>query len=163
MIEPGQVIVQKWFEMQGYFLQTNVKYKVPRNYSDIDLIGINKNGEGLVVEVKSWVQYAIGVKEGKDLIRRLSSNKTLSRKIERTIGKRKTKKVLVLTQLSKWTMAKLDKFAKARHVQIVTMDNLLTSLIQHLDLGPSYDDEALQVLRIIKAYKKRGMTIVSAI
>jgi hypothetical protein len=76
LVEATQILVQKYFEIvEGYFLRENVKFKVKGNYSDIDLLGVNKRGDRLAVEVKSWATSGMPLSEGKQIIDWMSSHR----------------------------------------------------------------------------------------
>jgi hypothetical protein len=156
MIEPTQILVQKYLEMQGYFLKSNVRYAVPRNYSDIDLMGINKEGEGIVAEVKAWGTMDVGLKDGMQLVDDFSF-KPFSNKVREILGeKRKIRKILVLASIGSRSIQQLEDYARTTNVEIITLDSVIKSLLENLEPNLNYDNEALQIIRLLRLYKQCG-------
>lgn len=156
MAEPMQILVQKYLEEQGYFLRSNLKYKVPRNYSDVDLIGINKENKGIVVEVKAWAAQNVNWKDGKQLVDDFS-NEYFVQKVNQTLGDtRETRKLLVLAWIGPRDLKTLQDYARTRGVEIMTLDEVINWFFERLDTGPNYENEALQLVRMLKVYGEYG-------
>jgi hypothetical protein len=59
MSDVNEELVRRYFELQGYFVRTNVRYELRTEkgmgYSDIDLCVLHPlSGDAAIVEVKGW-------------------------------------------------------------------------------------------------------------
>jgi hypothetical protein len=52
---------------------------------------------------------------------------------------------------------KLEEYATKRKIRIVRLSSMIKSLYEKLDPNPSYDDEALQLLRLLKLHSEKGV------
>ncbi len=156
MVEPMQKLVQKYFEEQGYFLRSNLKYKYNKNHSDIDLIGINNKGEGLVAEVKNRSIY-YSLKEAKVLVEDYYNDSIVDKKVREILGKLPTRKVLAVAWLHSEPKKseEIMKYAAERGVEIITLDEVIGWFFKNLvSDSMSYEDDSLQLIRSIKEYYK---------
>ena len=159
MPESTQVLVKKYFELiEGYFLQENAKFKVPGNYSDIDLIGVNKKGECLIVEVKSWATENVTMANGKGLVDWLASSETTKAAKDILGDISKIRRVLVVAWLGSRGGVDLVRHAKSlkNPVDVMTMDRIIKGLFEKVDPNLNYDDEGLQLLRLLKIYSDKS-------
>jgi hypothetical protein len=148
--------VEKYFELEGYFVRENVKFPVPGNYSDIDLIGTDNQGNGLVVEVKSWAAQGMGATQGKKVIDWLTSP-LYNKAVATVLGEdKRARKVLVPAWILKGSKSALEEYAKQKGIELIPLTNILKNLFEELDTGPNYDSEMLQLLRLLKLACLRG-------
>lgn len=155
MVEVNEKIVCKWVEeVKGFFVITDVKYRVPQGWSDIDIIAFHPiTLEAWVLQVKGWhteYVYPSYAKYFKALSRRALTA------IRNELGNRKFKRILVAPKLSKNARTRqrtLQEFKKKGFDYIVDFKTILQELIDAIDIHKSYDNRVLQTLRLLKIYK----------
>ncbi|MEM3627675.1 MAG: nuclease-related domain-containing protein [Candidatus Bathyarchaeia archaeon] len=154
MVEVNEEIVRKWLEeVKGFFVVTDVKYRVPRGWGDIDIIAYNPiTGDAWVVEVKGW--HTEVVYPSYKYIKPLHANSLAV--IQQKLGNRKFERVLVVPKLSniqKTKNATYRAFAQRGINQLIEFPQILKDLINSIDTHKAYDSEILQTLRVLKVYK----------
>ncbi len=155
MVEVNEEIVCKWLEeVKGFFVVTDIKYRVKRGWSDVDIIAHHPiKDESWVLQVKGWhteTVYPYYAKSFKQL-----SPKALSA-IRNKLGNKKFKRILVVPQLSenkKTRQRTFQEFKKKGMDDIVDFKTILQELINTIDKHKSYDNRVLQTLRLLKIYK----------
>lgn len=155
MVEVNEEIVCKWLEeVKGFFVVTDVKYRVPRGWSDIDIIAYNPiTNDVWVLEVKGWHTETIYPSYARYVE---PLNPTSLAEIRNKLGNRKFKRVLVVSELSVKSRNKtLQAFKQKGIDDIVEFDKILQELIDTIDVHKSYDSEVLQTLRLLKIYKPK--------
>lgn len=157
MVEVNEEIVCKWLEeVKGFFVVTNVKYRVPQGWSDIDIIALHPiTLEAWVLQVKGWHMETIYPYYAKDFGQ--LSQKALTA-IRNKLGNRKFKRILVAPKLSKNVRTRhrtLQEFKKKGIDDIVDFKTILQELIIKINIHKSYDNRVLQTLRLLKIYKPK--------
>lgn len=155
MVEVNEEIVCKWLEeVKGFFVVTDIKYRVKGGWSDVDIIAHHPiTGESWVLQVKGWhteTVYPYYAKSFKQL-----SPRALNA-IRNKLGNRKFKRILVVPQLSeneKTRQRTFQEFKKKGMDDIVDFKTVLQELINTIDKHKSYDNRVLQTLRLLKIYK----------
>jgi hypothetical protein len=155
MVEVNEEIVRKWLEeVKGFFVVTDVKYRVPGGWGDVDIIAYHPiTNEAWVVEVKGWHTEVVYPSYSK-YIQQLHAN-SLS-VIRNKLGNRTFDRVLVVPKLShiqKTKNATYNAFAQKGINQIIEFPQILGDLINSIDTHKDYDSEILQTLRVLKVYK----------
>jgi len=166
LTDVNEEIVRQYFELEGYFVQTDVLYLKPKGqtgkkssgYGDIDLIVTNpRTGDKAIVGVTGWHTERITPSYVEDWGDRLFSfvSPLALRKATHVLGTRKFKKILVVSRLGSKEISKriFVQKAKKRGVnEIIEFPTILKKLIKLIKTKPSYDSEVLQTLRLLKIY-----------
>ncbi|MEM0095690.1 MAG: nuclease-related domain-containing protein [Candidatus Bathyarchaeia archaeon] len=155
MVEVNEEMVRKWLEeVKGFFVVTDVKYRVPRGWGDIDIIAYNPiTGDAWVVEVKGWHTEVVYPSYSK-YIKPLHANSLAV--IQQKLGNRKFERVLVVPKLSniqKTKNATYHAFAQKGINQLIEFPQILKDLINSINTHKAYDSEILQTLRVLKVYR----------
>jgi Holliday junction resolvase-like predicted endonuclease len=158
----NEQIVKQYFELKGYYLQSDVKFPVPRNYSDIDLIGFSSGGKPVIVEVKGWHTTSVGKALGVGEIDAFLKNERMWKKAEAYLGKSRTEfeKVNVFSELGKDSREAVKKHDKANGVDVLEFPEILVYLFKNTETGPEPSSEVLQMVRVIKQF---GKTIIGVL
>jgi len=166
LTDVNEEIVSQYFELNGYFVQTDVLYFKPKEktgkkssgYGDIDLIVTNpKTGDKAVVGVTGWHTERITPSYVKDWGDRLFSfvSPLALKKAAQVLGTRKFRKILVVSRLGSKESSKRAFIEKAKEKgvdEIIEFPAILRKLIKFIKTEPSYDSEVLQTLRLLKIY-----------
>ena len=166
LTDVNEEIVSQYFELNGYFVQTDVLYLKPKEqtgkkssgYGDIDLIVTNpKTGDKAVVGVTGWHTERITPSYVKDWGDRLFSfvSPLALKKAAQVLGTRKFRKILVVSRLGSKESSKrafIEKAKKKGVDEIIEFPAILRELIKFINTEPSYDSEVLQTLRLLKIY-----------
>lgn len=152
----NEEIVKQYFELKGYYLQSDVKFPVPGNYSDIDLIGLSSSGKPVIVEVKGWHTTSVGKALGVGEIDAFLKNERVWKKAEAHLGKSRTEfeKIYVFSELGKDSREAVKKYGEANGVNVLEFPEILVYLFKNTETGPEPSSEVLQMVRIIKQFDK---------
>ncbi len=150
--EPMQTLVAKYFEMNGYFLRSNIKYDVPGNYSDVDLVGVNKEGEWIVIEVTAWARGGVTEKTVEKLIQCLNEKMNI---VEKLVDKKRLKGVIAVLPSTDKQREGIRDLAKTAGVEVVFLDEIIQYFFDELEVGQSYESEGLQLIRFIKIIREK--------
>lgn len=159
-------IVRQYFELKGYFVQTDVLYLKPKGktgkkssgYGDIDLIIVHpKTGDKAVVGVSGWHRERITPSYVEGWEGRLFSfvSPLALNRAAQVLGTRKFRKILVISQLGSTISSKENFLREAKRMgvdQVIEFPSILKELIKLIKTEPSYDSEVLQTLRLLKIY-----------
>lgn len=166
MMDVNEEIVRKYFELQGYFVQTNVPYVKPKEktgkkssgYGDIDLIVTNpKTGDRAIVGVSRWHTERIipsYVTDWGDRIFSFLSKLALQRASEIS-GTSDFRKILVVSCLGareESTKGFVNRAQKMSVDEIIEFPKILEELVGMIEMEPSYDSEVLQTIRLLEIY-----------
>jgi len=166
LTDVNEEIVRQYFELKGYFVQTDVLYLKPKGqtgkkssgYGDIDLIVTNpKTCDKAIVGVSGWHTERITPSYVEDWGGRLFSfvSSLALNKAAQVLGTRKFRKILVVSRLGsrKDSREKFVEEAKKMGVdEVIEFPTILKELIKLVKTEPSYDSEVLQTLRLLKTY-----------
>jgi hypothetical protein len=164
----NEEIVRQYFELKGYFVQTDVLYLKPKGktgkessgYGDIDLVVINpKTGDKAIVGVSGWHRERITPSYVEGWEGRLFSHLhplALEKACEVLSCKSKDfRKILVISRMGSKEESRKEFEQKARQQgidEIIEFPTILKELISLTKTEPSYDSEVLQTLRLLKIY-----------
>lgn len=168
-----QIIVHYLQEVEEMFCMNDISFKVPRNYSNIDILAYDpKKNIYYDIEVKYRSQFSFPDKDksGKSkksvelekAIRQLSM-KQRTKKIERIIGKKEVIKVLIVTKHSfgsdKKRFSLENKFKSALRKkgfksEIWYFDDKIKKLYEKIESHGRHNNEFSQIIRMIKTYIK---------
>jgi len=158
MVHSTELIVKKYFELKGYFVQTNVKYKVKNVYSDIDLVIYHpKKNEKAIVEVKSWFSYqkfTPSIAENENLYSFLSKEAIDEAKVVLNCqNPTEIKKYFVVHEFGPKYPEETREIMKKKGVEIIEFRDILKTIIEKTDDSQDYgDNEIQQLIRIMKYY-----------
>jgi len=164
LTDVNEEIVRQYFELKGYFVQTDVLYLKPKNqtgkkssgYGDIDLILMHPNGDKAIVGVSGWHTERITlsyIEDGEGMFSFVSP--LALEKASQVLGTQKFKKILVVSQLGSKEASKSEFIQKAKEMgvdEVKEFPTILKELIGLIEVEPSYDSEVLQTLRLLKIY-----------
>lgn len=162
IIEQYLKIIKKWFYM------TDISFKVPHNYSNIDLLAYApKTRRYYDIEVKFRSAFTISltnIKKDKDFAKFINQflKSERHKEIEKIIGRQNLTKVFITTYKlfgkSKSKREKIEKEFKKRILkngfksEIWYFDEILPELVQNTVLNGKYNTELLQTIRLLKTY-----------
>jgi len=158
MVHSTELIVKKYFELKGYFVQTNVKYKVENGYSDIDLVIYHpKKNEKAIVEVKSWFNYqkfTPSIAENENLYSFLSKEAIDEAKIVLDCqNTNEIKKYFVVHEFGPKYPDKTKKIMEEKGVKVIEFKHIIETIIEKTESNIDYgDNEIQQLIRIMKYY-----------
>ena len=162
ILEQYLKVVKKWFYVG------DIPFKVPHNYSNIDVLGYNP-------ENKAYYDFEVKFRSAFSLSNNTSSIKYMSdqfrkyrkqreNKLKEYIGNKKTIKVLVTTHKMlgnspKKRNAMEEKFHKKMtslgyESEIWYFDKMIPILVEHVDKRGRYNTQLLQTIRMLKIYNK---------
>lgn len=165
-MDVNEKIVEEWAHgCKKQFTMANIRFKTRgakggSNYSDIDLLGLDANGEAYDYEIKwrsiPWVGATPG-ETVKALAGQLSRPER-KEKIKEIIGDRPYHKIFVTPQLmiSGKKKAELIGEFKKNDIQILYFEDVLSDLVNLIkDAGEKgrYDSETLQIIRMLRLLK----------
>jgi len=158
LVEVNEEIVCKWLEeVKGFFVVSDVKYRVPRGWSDIDIIAHNpKTRESWVVEVKGWHTEYVPPSYVKYIKSQLNPEARVE--IRKKLGNERYKRILVVPRLSKRANTRqktISSFNRKGIHSVYEFVVILQELIATINEHKSYDSEVLQTLRLLRVYKPR--------
>jgi len=168
LTDVNEEIVRQYFELKGYFVQTDVLYLKPKGktgkkssgYGDIDLIILNpKTGDKAIVGVSGWHRERVTPSYVEGWQGRLFSHlhplalKKASEVLSST--SKDFRKILVISRMGSKEKSREMFEQKARQLgidKIIEFPTILKELISLIKTEPSYDSEVLQTLRLLKIY-----------
>lgn len=176
MADVNEQILEQYLKLRKkWFYMTDISFRVPHNYSNIDLLAFDpKKNKYYDIEVKYRSQFTIAAnsRKGKDtsdnnikwLTDQFSDYPTREDKIKEYIKYRKTIKVLVTTkQLFGKTEKKRKQIEGAfkremskqgfKKSEVWYFDDIIPELYKSIDVKGRYNTELLQAIRMIKTYK----------
>lgn len=165
LTDVNEEIVRQYFELKGYFVQTDVLYlkskkqtgKQSSGYGDIDLVLMHPNGDKAIVGVSGWHREKITPSYVEGWEGRLFSfvSPLALNKASQVLGTQKFKKILVVSQLGSKEASKSKFILEAKKMgvdEVIEFPTILKELIRLIEVEPSYDSEVLQTLRLLKIY-----------
>jgi len=158
MIDPNEELVRRWLELRGYFVRTNVPYRLRTEtgagWSDVDICAINPHtNEALAVEVKGWHTERITpghLRNWPSLFYFTRDEATAA--IASVLGREDFRRLLVISQLGVRGGDEVISYARERGVEIVEFPTVLQELIEGTPLDRSAGSDTEHVIRVLKAY-----------
>lgn len=148
--------MRRYFELQGYFVRTNVRYTFGGGHSDLDLCVIHPvEGDAAIVEVKGWHAERITPSYLGEWPRLFYfvRPEALAAAAE-LLGRDDFRRILVVSQLGVRDSGReaVVEYARERGVQILEMPHVLEYLIEHTPERQSAGSESEHVIRLMKIY-----------
>ncbi|MGB9693532.1 MAG: hypothetical protein ACPLYF_01670 [Fervidobacterium sp.] len=161
MVEVNEEIVKQYFELQGYFVLTNVSFwKAPgkrgiKGRGDIDLVMFHPiKKEAVIAEVKGWHEEKMtgAYFKDKETYNRLFSfvSNEAMREAHAKLGTRRIKKVLIVPDYNEDFKQK----ALTKVDEILNFRDVLGGIIKEVKKKPKepYKSEVLQMIRLLSKY-----------
>ncbi|MEM3369611.1 MAG: hypothetical protein QXE90_02025 [Candidatus Micrarchaeia archaeon] len=164
-MDVNEEIVKEWIHScKQQFTIDDLQFKVygskgGSNYSNIDILAVDKSGNYYAYEIKWRSRFTIS-KSNKNKIKKFLSQlirKERNAKIKSIIGNRKINHVLVTThQLLGRSREKREYMEKQfikRGITIVYFEDIFRELIQKIEVNGRYNSPVMQTIRILKYFK----------
>jgi len=165
MADVNEKIVQRYFELKGYMVTTNLKYMIKKKSSgesDIDLAVLRINPpDRAIIEVKGWhtetfsMSYFKNVKSDDYRSRLLHFVRSEALQAAKAFFKSNDfRKILVVPELSPRDREQIIKMLKEQHdVEVLEFTPILQYVISMTKENKNYrDSEFQQTIRLMKAY-----------
>ena len=162
ILEQYLKVVKKWFYIG------DISFKVPHNYSNIDVLGYNpKNKKHYDFEVKYRSAYSLtnnasSIKYLTDQFRKYHRQR--ENKLKEFVGTSEIIKVMVTTHTMLGKSLKKrnemeNKFYKKMaslgyKSEIWYFDEMIPLLVKHVDKSGRYNTQLLQTIRMLKTYNR---------
>lgn len=183
MPDVNEEFAKLFFELCGFFVQTNVKYQVCENRkvpgeSDIDLIVVNlkpdkkytiknfilevhdlKGIERAIVEVKGWHEQDLVPSVIKPASSLFYIVRTEAIQKAREVLSDDFKKLLIISSQAKTEKSKQNAIKKLKSGGIdyvLEFKTILEKLWNETEINKNYQSEILQTMRLVKKYICKG-------
>ena len=163
-MDVNEEIIKEWLHLcKGQFTIENITFKVygkkgGSNYSNIDLLAVDKNGIYYDYEIKWRSVYSLSVTDKetpKAFINQLKRKERIEL-IKKLIGKKKYKKVFVTTYtLFGKSLKKREDFIrlfKKEGIEVLFFEDIISELVKKIEIKGRYDSPVLQTIRMLKFF-----------
>ncbi|MDP3698906.1 MAG: hypothetical protein Q8R47_04925 [Nanoarchaeota archaeon] len=163
-MDVNEEIVKQWLHScKQQFTIDDIRFKVfgPKggsNYSNVDLLAVDKAGKYYDYEIKWRSVYSLGAtdKETPAALINQMLRKERVEKIKSIIGRKPYQKIFITTyQMFGRSQEKRDKFVKifnSNKIQVLFFEEIIKELVSAIDVKGRYDSEVLQTIRMIKYF-----------
>ena len=157
-------VVKKWFAI------ADIPFKVPKNYSNIDILAYDPQNDGYFdFEVKYRSAYSLT--NDSESIKWMSGQfdkykEAREKKIAEFVGRRRTTKIIATTYkmlgMSKDKREDMERKFKTKmkklgyKSEIWYFDEIIPNLVDHIELKGRYNTELLQTIRMLKMYNSHN-------
>jgi hypothetical protein len=154
----NEELVRRYFELQGYFVRTNVRYEFRAargmGHSDIDLCVMHPlTGDAAVVEVKGWHTERISPSYLRQWPRLFYFVRAEAlQAASELLGRDDFRRVLVVSRLGVQGRDEVIAYARERQVEILEFPDVLSYLIEHTPTRRDAGSESEHVIRLMKVY-----------
>jgi hypothetical protein len=174
MADVNEEIVEQYLKIvKQWFYVANIQFKVPSNFSNIDLLAYNPNENKYYdIEVKYRSKYVLAEKNkiGNNISKKsiqeflkqfFEYNKERNKKINEYANAANHEKILITTKKIFGSKEKRERMEKALinlmkkkkyKIDIWYFDNIIPELVKHVNLNGKYETQLLQAIRMIKTY-----------
>ncbi|MGH3115836.1 MAG: hypothetical protein ACRDQ2_01720 [Gaiellales bacterium] len=158
MSDVNEELVRRYFELQGYFVRTNLKYeyRTPKGmgWSDVDLCVLHPiTGDAAAVEVKGWHMESITPSYFRDWPSMLYPTREEARRaVVELLGRDDFCSVLVVSRIGPRGGAEVLAKAAEAGVEILEFRKVLDFLIEHVPRNRDAGSESEHVIRLLKIY-----------
>jgi hypothetical protein len=167
MSDVNERIVQRYFELEGYMVTTNLKYMIKKQKSagesDIDLAISRENPlDRAIVEVKGWHTETFSksyftCRDQKDYrFRVFHFVRPEALKAAQAFFKTKIfRKILVVPRLSLRDKDKIKRYVKEKYdIDILEFYPILKKIVDKTEVNKNYrDNDFQQTIRLLKSYE----------
>jgi len=161
MVHFYEEVVKIYFEILGYIVRTNIRFRTEKSHSDIDLVIYNpKTLDQAIISVKGWnrVFYAYFIHNAirrKGILSFISKNGLEA--AEKVLNTKEFRRILILQRLpkSKDAANKAINFLKNEKVEIILFNKILDVIINFVKLNPDYpESDILELIRLLKIHDR---------
>ena len=164
MTDVNEEIIKEWLQLcKGQFTMEDVNFKVfgskgGSNYSNIDILAVDKERKYYDYEVKWRSVYSIGATDKETVEGFLNQLERKERvaKIKSIIGNKSYQKVFITTYtLFGKSKEKRDRFIELfnkRNIQVLFFEDIIPELIKKIEIKGRYDSQTLQLIRMLKLF-----------
>ena len=148
-------IVRSYFELKGYFVQTNVPYRPAdsTNDSDVDIVALHgRTDECVVCEVKGWHTEDVTMSywNAWKLLGFTSAEATAA--VRRLVGDRPLRHVLVVPRIGSRSRERMLAYAADHDVELWEWPTVLRAMVGLVDPRKNARNPADHVLRVLGVY-----------
>jgi hypothetical protein len=158
MPDVNEELVRRYFELQGYFVRTNVRYEFRTDkgmgWSDVDLcVSHPVTGDRAAVEVKGWHTERISASYLRDFPSLFHFIRPEAQSaVEEVLGTRDFRRVLVVGELGPRSRGAVLEYAQDRSVEVLEFPEVLQLLIERTPTNRDAGSEGEHVIRVLKIY-----------
>ena len=164
-MEVNEEIIEQYLKfVRGWFYISDISFRVPRNYSNIDLLAFDpKSGNYFSLPAKSRRGGDQSLSSVDKLVAQFTSRNRAKRLSQYTNGK-KPRKILVTTKRmfgrSETKRAAMERAFRAmlkqkghRRVEVWYFDDIIPKIVASVHRRGRYNTELLQAIRMIKDFQ----------
>lgn len=158
-MDVNEKIVEEWARLcRRQFTITNIRYRVPRGYGDIDILAFDTDGKLYDYEVKwrsvPWV--GTTPQETVEALVHQLLRKERTEAIQRIAGRAPDFRVLItprgMLEANRKQHKKLISEFEECKIGIIYFEDVLADLVKEVRLKGRYDSEITQVIRMLKSF-----------
>lgn len=163
-MDVNEKIINEWLHLcKNQFTITNIPFKVfgPKggsNYSNIDVLAVDKSGNFYDYEIKWRSVYSVGAtdKETIESFIKQMKRKARVKKIKEIIGNKSYKKIFITTKVClgnrEEMRGKRIKEFKKNKIDVLFFDDIIPELVREINILGRYDSQILQIIRMLKQF-----------
>jgi len=159
-----EIIIEWLHNCKQQFTIDSIKFKVygPKggsNYSDIDILAVDKNGNYYDYEIKWRSVYSLVATDKEKLKAFINQviRKERIAKLKEFIGNKSCKHIFITThQLFGRSEKKrkiITKEFNKRNIEIIFFEDIIKELLDKIEIKGRYDSPILQTIRMLKYFK----------
>jgi hypothetical protein len=155
MSDVSEEIVRRYYERQGYFVRTNIRYQTEGGqWADVDLCILHPNGDAATVEVKGWGQREVAMADFNEQFGVFNFvGPQALQAAGNALGRDNFRKVVVLPRVAERHREQVMNLVNEHGVQILEWPTVLRFLIQEVPINPAATNESENVIRMLKAHR----------
>ncbi len=163
-MDVNEEIVVKWLNLcKRQFTIENIGFKTfgPKggsNYSDIDILAVDNNGDYYAYEIKWRSAASVGATDKEKLPSLINQviRKEREEKIKEIIGDKEYKRIFITTKQFFGSEKKREiienKFA-INKIDVIYFEEIINELVNKITIKGRYDSPILQTIRMLKYFK----------
>lgn len=154
MADFNETLVRRYYELNGYLVRSNLQYRVPNGYSDVDLVCLNPiSGDAVAVEVKGWhtERVTMGTFTGWPNLLNFTTEAATAA-IRAVLGTVDFRRILVVSAIGSRSATKVHQHLAARGVETIEFSTILARLLAEGDTKKNADSDAEHLLRLLRIY-----------
>ena len=164
-MDVNEEIVKEWLHIcKKQFTLESIRFKVygPKggsNYSDIDILAVDKGGNYYDYEIKWRSAYSLRATDKKNIgafIKQVLRKERIE-KIKEIIGNKPCKHIFVTTKQlfgrSKTKRGMITKEFSKRNITTIFFEDIIKELVSQIEVKGRYDSPILQTIRMLKYFK----------
>lgn len=163
-MDVNEEIVKQWLHRcKLQFTIENVTFKTfgkkgGSNYSNIDILACDTNGQFYDYEIKWRSVYSLSATENEEpeaFVNQMCRSERIE-KIKEIIGNKPYEKVFITTEKmfgkSSKKRKKLESLFEQNGISIYYFENIINELVSSISEKGKYDNETLQIIRMFKIF-----------